>query len=104
MIPLALTRNDIASYVDKVFLVFLIIIFARILLSWVYTLRGSVPYNPTLRAVTDFIHQTTDPYLNIFRRVLPPVGVGGMGLDLSPMLGVIVLFIVQAVVVAAIAT
>ena len=67
---LALTRDDIADYVSAVFLVYLILIFARILLSWI----PRIPYNPYLRAVVDFIHQVTDPYLNLFRRVLPPVG------------------------------
>jgi YggT family protein len=92
---LALTRDDIADYVSAVFLVYLILIFARILLSWI----PRIPYNPYLRAVVDFIHQVTDPYLNLFRRVLPPVGGRGFALDLSPILAVILLLIVQAVVV-----
>jgi YggT family protein len=49
--------------------------------------------------VLEFVRETTDPYLNIFRRILPPVGAGGMQLDLSPMVGVILLLIGQAVVV-----
>jgi YggT family protein len=92
---LALTRDDIADYVSAVFLVYLILIFARILLSWI----PRIPYNPYLRAVVDFIHQVTDPYLNLFRRVLPPVGGRGFALDLSPILAVVLLLIVQAVVV-----
>ena len=35
----------------------------------------------------DFITETTDPYLNFFRRFIPPIGGGGFALDLSPMLG-----------------
>jgi YggT family protein len=92
---LALTRDDIADYVSAVFLVYLILIFGRILLSWI----PRIPYNPYLRAVVDFIHQVTDPYLNLFRRVLPPVGGRGFALDLSPILAVVLLLIVQAVVV-----
>ena len=95
MTLLALTRDDIADYVSAVFLVYLILIFARILLSWI----PRIPYNPYLRAVVDFIHQVTDPYLNLFRRVLPPVGGRGFALDLSPILAVVLLLIVQAVVV-----
>lgn len=95
MTLLALTRDDIAEYVSAVFLVYLILIFARILLSWI----PRIPYNPYLRAVVDFIHQVTDPYLNLFRRVLPPVGGRGFALDLSPILAVVLLLIVQAVVV-----
>jgi YggT family protein len=58
-----------------------------------------MPYNPALRAVLDFVSQTTDPYLNLFRRILPPIGGGGFGLDLSPMIGIVVLYILRALVV-----
>lgn len=92
---LAITRGDIASYVSALFTVYIVLIFLRILLSWI----PRVPDNRALRAVIQFIHDTTDPYLNIFRRILPPVGAGGMAIDLSPMVGIILLFILQAVVV-----
>ena len=52
-----------------------------------------MPYNRWLRAVLDFVTETTNPYLNLFRRFLPPVGGGGFALDLSPMVGLIVLFV-----------
>ena len=52
-----------------------------------------MPYNPWLRAVLDFVTETTNPYLNLFRRFLPPIGGGGFALDLSPMIGIIVLFV-----------
>jgi YggT family protein len=94
----ALDRNDIANYVDALFLVYLILLFARILLSWIPRL----PYNPVLRSVVDFIHQVTDPYLNVFRRILPPVGGGGFALDLSPIIAIFVLYIARAIVVGAI--
>ena len=98
MIALAVDRADVADYVSALFLVYLILIFARILLSWIPRL----PYNPVLSAVVNFIHEVTDPYLNIFRRVLPPVGGGGFALDLSPMIATFVLIIVWQIVVAAI--
>jgi YggT family protein len=99
VILLALTRQDVADYVAALFLVYIILILIRVLLSWI----PRMPYNPTLRAVLDFITQTTDPYLNIFRRIIPPIGGGGFGLDLSPMIGLIVLFILRGLVVALIA-
>lgn len=95
MISLALTRYDIADYVSALFLVYIILIFLNVLISWV----PRMPYNRVLRATLDFVKETTDPYLNLFRRFLPPVGGGGFALDLSPILGVIALFIVRAVVV-----
>jgi YggT family protein len=95
---LAISRSDVASYVDALFLVYIILIFVRILLSWI----PRIPYNPTLSAIINFIHEVTDPYLNLFRRILPPVGGGGFALDLSPIIAIFVLFIVRAIVVGAI--
>ena len=99
MIPLAITREDVAEYVGALFLVYIILILIRVLMSWI----PRMPYNPTLRSVLDFITETTDPYLNLFRRIIPPIGGGGFGLDLSPMIGIIVLVILRGLVVALIA-
>ena len=92
---LAIARNDVADYVSAIFLVYIILIFLNILSSWI----PRMPYNRALRATLDFVKETTDPYLNFFRRFLPPIGGGGFALDLSPILGVIVLFVLQAIVV-----
>jgi YggT family protein len=99
VILFALSRQDVADYVAALFLVYIVLILIRVLLSWI----PRMPYNPALRAVLDFITDTTDPYLNIFRRIIPPIGGGGFGLDLSPMIGIIVLFILRGLVVALIA-
>lgn len=96
---LALTRGDVADYVGALFLVYIILILIRVLMSWI----PRMPYNPALRSVLDFISETTDPYLNLFRRIIPPIGGGGFGLDLSPMIGIIVLYILRGLVVALIA-
>jgi YggT family protein len=95
MIPLALTRNDVADYVSALFLVYIVLIFANVLLSYI----PRMPYNRALRAVVDFITETTDPYLNLFRRFIRPLGGRGFALDLSPMIGVIVLIVLREIVV-----
>lgn len=95
MILLALTRSDVADYVGALFLVYIILIFLNILISWI----PRMPYHRWLRATLDFITETTNPYLNLFRRVIPPIGGGGFALDLSPIIGIIVLYILRAVVV-----
>jgi YggT family protein len=92
---LALTRGDIASYVSALFTVYIVLIFARILLSWVPRL----PVSGVGGSVVGFLRQVTDPYLNIFRRFIPPVGGGGMALDLSPIIGVVLLLVLQGIVV-----
>ncbi len=95
MIALALTRFDVADYVGALFLVYIILVLLNVLISWV----PRMPYNRALRATLDFVKETTDPYLNLFRRFLPPIGGGGMALDLSPMIGTILLFVARAIVV-----
>ncbi len=95
----AIGRDEIADYVSAIFLVYFVLIFARIILSWAYAAQRGMPTNRTLRGIIDFVHQTTDPYLNIFRRILPPVGGARFALDLSPIIAIILLFIAQAIVV-----
>jgi YggT family protein len=99
VIPFALSRADLADYVGALFIVYIVLIFANVLISYV----PRMPYNPYLRAVLDFITETTNPYLNFFRRFLPPIGGSGFALDLSPIIGIIVLFVAQAIVVGLIA-
>jgi YggT family protein len=95
----AIARENVADYVDALFLVYIILIFINVLSSWI----PRMPYNRWLRAVLDFVAETTNPYLNLFRRVIPPLGGGGFAMDLSPMIGIIVLFVVRSLVVALIA-
>ena len=95
---LAISRSDIASYVDALFLVYMILIFVRILLSWI----PRIPYNPVLSGVIGFIHDVTDPYLRLFRRFIPPLGGGGFALDLSPIIAIFVLIIARGIIVGVI--
>jgi YggT family protein len=92
--PLAFDRGDVADYVSALLLVYIGLIFCNILISYV----PRMPYRPWLRSVLDFITDTTNPYLNVFRRLLPPLGGGGFAFDLSPMLGILLLFVLQRVV------
>jgi YggT family protein len=91
----AIGREEIADYVDALFLVYLVLIFIRVLLSWVPRL----PYNRYLRSAVRFVEETTNPYLNLFRRVIPPIG---GRLDISPILAILVLYVVQGLVSSAI--
>jgi YggT family protein len=94
----AIGREEIADYVNALFLVYTILIFVRILMSWI----PRIPYNRILSAVIGFIQEVTDPYLRLFRRVIPPLGGGGFALDLSPIIAIIVLIIAQSIIVGAI--
>lgn len=95
----AIGRAEVADYVNALFIVYIALIFGNILISYI----PRVPYSPALRALLDFVKETTDPYLNLFRRFLRPVGGGGFALDLSPMLAIIVLLLAQGLVVGLVA-
>jgi YggT family protein len=94
ILPEAVSRSDIADFVSALFLVYIVLIFVRILMSWV----PQIPRSATLRPILDFVTETTDPYLNVFRRFIPPLGM----LDISPIIAVFVLLIAQALIVSAI--
>jgi YggT family protein len=97
LLPLALSRGDIATYVSALFIVYTILILLNILISFV----PRMPYSPWLRSVLDFITETTDPYLNIFRSFIRPIGGGQLAFDPSPIIALIVLGIAEAIVVGA---
>jgi YggT family protein len=91
---LAITRGDVADYVNTLALVYIVLIFIRILLSWI----PRIPYNRYLAAFLKFVTDVTDPYLNLFRRFLPPVRMGPGALDLSPIVATLVLILVSSLV------
>jgi YggT family protein len=72
-----------------------------ILLNILISFVPRMPYSPWLRAVLDFITESTDPYLNIFRSFMKPIGGGGFAFDLSPILALIVLGLAEGIVVGA---
>jgi len=98
VIPLADNRLDLATYVNALFLVYFILIFANIILSFV----PRMPFSLWSQAVINFIRETTDPYINIFRRVIRPIGGGPISIDLSPMVAIIVLVVLNGIIVRAI--
>ncbi|MEA2210729.1 MAG: YggT family protein [Solirubrobacteraceae bacterium] len=99
MILLALTRGDVANYVDALFSVYIILILIYILLNMVFSLGLRLPYSRWSDAVMTFLRDVCEPYLRLFRRLIPVVG----GLDLTPLIALIVLYFVRTIVVNAIA-
>ncbi|MBP7331811.1 MAG: YggT family protein [Firmicutes bacterium] len=73
--------------VNVAFEVYAVLLLIRILLSWI---RHN-PYQPIIR----FIYETTEPYLRIFRRIIPPFS----QIDFSPIIAFFVLRIIQQIVV-----
>jgi YggT family protein len=86
---LADTISTIESFVDAFIYVYILLILVYIILSWI-----RLPYSVWLNRVQRFLSDVCNPYLSIFRRFLPPLG----PLDLSPMVGVIALVVIQRIV------
>jgi YggT family protein len=74
-----LLTNSLANFLN----IYLLLIFVRILLTWFPTVSW-------MNQIASFLIPITDPYLNIFRSFIPPIG----GLDLSPILAILVLQVV----------
>lgn len=70
--------------------IYFVLLIIRILLSWFPNLNW---YNPPL----SILSQVTDPYLNLFRSIIPPLG----GIDFSPMLAIFVLQIASSLFMSA---
>lgn len=94
----AITRDDIAGYVDAIFLVYSLLIIVYVLLSMIFSLGARIPYSRFTDAILTFLRDVSEPYLQIFRRFIPLIG----PLDLSPIVALIVLNFVRVIVVNAI--
>jgi YggT family protein len=82
--------SQIQTFVDVFVVVYVLVIFAYILTSWI-----RLPYSPWLNRIQRFLYDVSEPYLRLFRRVLPSMG----PLDLSPIVAVLVLFALERLVV-----
>jgi YggT family protein len=95
----AIDRIDIAEYVSTLITVYIVLIFIRILMSYF----RSIPYYRALDIFLRFVTEVTDPWLNLFRRLIPPMRMGGASLDLTPMIATFALIILGRVVTSLIA-
>jgi YggT family protein len=81
--------DSVQSFVNVFVYIYTLLILAYIITSWV-----RLPYSPWLNRIQRFLYDVCEPYLRLFRRILPTVG----PLDLSPIVGVVVLVILGRVV------
>ena len=86
----AIGRVDIADYVSTLITVYVVLIFIRILMSYFRT----IPYYRWLDVFLRFVTEVTDPWLNLFRRFIPPVRMGPASMDLTPIIAVFALYII----------
>ena len=80
--------DQIRDFVNVFIGVYILVILVYIITSWI-----RLPYSPWLNRIQRFLYDVCDPYLRLFRRIVPPLG----PLDLSPMLAVIVLVVLREI-------
>jgi YggT family protein len=90
----ATARSTIADYIDTLAYVYGLVIFAYIITTWIFSFGVRIPYNRFVSGLLGFLRDVSEPYLRIFRRFLPSFG----GLDLSPIVALIVLYAVARIV------
>jgi len=94
MLTEALTRVDIANYVQALFQVYILLIFIYILVNLLLSFGVRLPYSRWSDAIQNFLRDVCEPYLRLFRKFIPPIGM----LDLSPMIAIIVLYFASTII------
>jgi YggT family protein len=91
----ASAREEIADFLSALLTVYVIVIVAWVVISFVFAMGVRMPYSRWSNAILDFLRDTANPWLNIFRRL--PLRIGP--LDLSPIVAIIVLQLVGGIVI-----
>ncbi|MBO0768435.1 MAG: YggT family protein [Solirubrobacterales bacterium] len=94
MIVAANVTGQIGSYLQDLILVYIIMIMAHIVLQMLFGAGVRPPYARWSEAIINFLRDVSEPLLRVFRKVLPALG----PLDLSPMLALVLLWILRDVV------
>lgn len=78
--------------------IFLVLLFVRLVIDWVQFFARSWEPRGVLLVALEGVYTATDPPLRALRRVIPPLRLGGFALDLSFLLLILIIYILQAVV------
>jgi len=92
---LASARTQVADFLSAVIYVYTLLIILYIVIQLLFAVGLRPPYSRTVDALLGFLRDVSEPFLRLFRRVLPSFG----GLDFSPMLAILTLYVVNRVVV-----
>lgn len=92
---LATARESIANFLNALLIVYLILIFAYIITSLIFSFGGRIPYSKWSSAILGFLRDVCEPYLGIFRRFIPPIG----PIDVSPIVAILLLQIVGGIII-----
>jgi YggT family protein len=92
---LASARTEIAGYLSAVVYIYILLIICHIVVQLLLAAGLRPPYSRATDAVLGFLRDVCEPFLRIFRRVLPSFG----GIDFSPIVAIIVLELVNSIVI-----
>jgi len=92
---LASTRTQIADYLSTVIKVYTLLIILFIVIQLLFAAGLRPPYSRTIDAVLSFLRDICEPFLRIFRRLIPTFG----GFDFSPILAILTLAIFNSIIV-----
>jgi uncharacterized protein YggT (Ycf19 family) len=92
---LASARTQIADYLSTLIYVYTLVIILYIVIQLLFSVGLRPPYSRATDIVLGFLRDVCEPFLRIFRRLIPSFG----GLDLSPILAIISLEILNSLVV-----
>jgi uncharacterized protein YggT (Ycf19 family) len=92
---LASARTQIADYLSTLIWVYTLLIFVYIVVQLLFSAGLRPPYSRTLDVVLGFLRDVCEPYLRIFRRLIPGFG----GIDFSPILAILALSFLNKIVV-----
>ncbi|TFV82981.1 YggT family protein [Blastococcus sp. CT_GayMR20] len=84
------------SIVSSVLLVFLVLLFARFVVDWVMVLARSWRPSGLVAAGLEVVYSTTDPPLKAIRKVIPPLNLGSIRLDLGFMVLLIAVLLLRS--------
>lgn len=86
-------RDDIANYVRTLIYVYVVMLFVYLLVTMVLNFGARPPYSRAFDVVMGFLRDVSEPYLRVFRRFIPSLGM----IDLSPMIAIFVALILAQV-------
>jgi YggT family protein len=94
-VALASARTQVAGYLSTLIYVYTLLIILYIVIQLLFSVGIRPPYSRTLDAVIGFLRDVCEPFLRLFRRVIPAFG----GIDFSPILAIFTLQIVNSLLV-----
>ena len=90
---------ELLSFISYLLTLYIYVLIAAAVLSWLVAFNVVNPRNPFVMQVGEFLYRITEPLLRPIRNMLPNLG----GIDISPVILILIIFFIQTVVIPNIA-